>query len=197
MRLWSIQPERLYEKLKIEKILYCDPLQSELVTECGFGSAYDWLAEQMAIRIGPPPNGVNYPFWAWHTVEWKHQKPDLRRAEFRSYGGNQVCMELEVPDKDVLLSNEDMWHIVLNDGYYGDCSNEQEYEAEDKWFESLPPQEQLQVKRKSWEKIFDVSPPRENEWESYGKYIQATFWALRLDQAVDVRHFKGRMRKEH
>ncbi|WP_418790896.1 DUF3841 domain-containing protein [Phosphitispora sp. TUW77] len=196
MRLWSVQPERLYEKLKIEKIVYCDPLQSELVIECGFGPAYNWLAEQMALRVGPPPTGVKYPFWAWHTVEWKHQKPDLRRAEFRSYSGNQICIELEVPDNDVLLSNEDMWHIVLNNSYYGDCSNEQEYEAEDKWFESLPPQEQLQVKRKSWEKIFDVSSPRENEWDSHGKYIQATFWALRLDQVVDVRYFKGRMHRE-
>lgn len=192
MRLWSIQPEGIYDKLKTERILFCDPSQSELVTDWGFGPAYDWLSEQMALRIGPSPIGVKYPFWAWHTLAWKHQKPDLRRSEFRSYSGNYVCIELEVPDKAVLLSNEDMWHIVLNDGYYGNCTNEQEYEIEDKCFENLLTEEQLRVKRESWEKIFDIFPPRENEWESHGKYIQATFWELRLDHVIDVRHFKGR-----
>jgi|GEM_PF-4034992 len=104
MRIWSVQPEYLYEKLKIEKILHCDPTQSELITECGFGSAYDWLVEQMISRVGPPPIGVKYPFWAWHTLEWKRQKPDLRRREFRAYNGDQACIELEIPDTSFRLS---------------------------------------------------------------------------------------------
>lgn len=56
----------------------------------------------------------------------------------------------------VLLSNEDMWHIVLNDGYYSDCSNEREVEIEDRWFENLPPDKQIAVKVKSWEKILNI-----------------------------------------
>jgi hypothetical protein len=196
MRIWSIQPEALYEKLKLEKVLHCDPAQSELITECGFGPAYDWLAQQMSKRVAPPPEGVLYPFWAWHTIEWKHQKPDLRRTEFRAYSGNQVCLELDIPDDIVLLSNEDSWHIVLNDAYYGDCSNEQEMETEDAWFDSLPPDEQAVVKMKSWEKIFNVSPPYESAWECRGKYVQATFWELQLEQVVAVRQFKGHLRNE-
>jgi hypothetical protein len=106
--------------------------------------------------LGLPPEGATYPFWAWHTIEWKHQKPDLRRTEFRAYRGNQVCLELEIPDNMVLLSNEDMWHIVLNDGYYSDCSNEREVEIEDRWFENLSPDKQIVVKVKSWEKILNI-----------------------------------------
>jgi hypothetical protein len=37
-----------------------------------------------------------------------------------------------------------------------------------------------------------VFPPRENEWDAHGKYVQATFWELRLDQVIEVRYFKGR-----
>lgn len=193
MRVWSIQPKKLYEDLKIKKTLHCDPTQSELITECGFGQAYDWLVWQMKERVGLPPKGVLYPFWAWHTLEWKHQRPDLRRMEFRAYKGDQVCLELEIPDNMVLLSNEDTWHIVLNDGYYGDCSSEREMEIEDRWFEGLSLDEQTAVKMKSWEKIFNVSPPHEDSWECRGKYVQATFWELRLDQVAMVRHFKGRL----
>ena len=54
----------------------------------------------------------------------------MRRSEFRGYNDPQVCIELEVPDHDVLLSNEDMWHVVLNDGHYGNAINEQEYDAD-------------------------------------------------------------------
>jgi hypothetical protein len=180
------------EKLKTEKVLHYDPAFSELVTEWGFAPSYDWLAEQMIRRVGLPPEGVKYPFWAWHTLEWKNQKPDLRRMEFRGYIGDQVCLELAVPDTSVLLSDEEAWHDVLNDRYYGNSTNEQEFEAECEWFESLPPGEQDRVKRKSWEEIFNVSPPFENDWDWRGKYIQATFWELRLDQIIAIRHFKGR-----
>lgn len=193
MRVWSIQPEKLYEDLKIKKVLHCDPTQSELITKFGFGPAYDWLVRQMKERVGLPPKGVLYPFWAWHTLEWKHQRPDLRRMEFWAYKGDQVCFELEIPDNMVLLINEDTWHIVLNDGYYGACSNEREMEIEDRWFDSLPLDEQTAVKMKSWEKIFNVSPPYEDAWECQGKYVQATFWELRLEQVTAVRYFKGRL----
>jgi hypothetical protein len=48
-------------------------------------------------------------------------------------------------------------------------------EIEDRWFDSLPLDEQTVVKMKSWEKIFNVSPPHEDSWECRGKYLQATF----------------------
>ncbi|MGI5985360.1 MAG: DUF3841 domain-containing protein [Oscillospiraceae bacterium] len=71
MRIWSIQPEEIYEKFKNEKVLYCDPSRSVLITECGFSPAYDWIAQQMKMRVGFQPEGVLYPFWAWHTIEWR------------------------------------------------------------------------------------------------------------------------------
>ena len=82
----------------------------------------------MRIRVGNPPDGVNYPIWAWHTVDWKHQKPDLAKTEFRKKG-NQVCIELEMPEDKVLLSDEEMWHFVLNDYFIGDSENEEDFDV--------------------------------------------------------------------
>lgn len=197
MRLWTIQPKELYERLKTDKVVHCDSALSEHIAEWGFGPAYDWLAVQMKRRVGQPPEGVIYPIWAWHTLDWKHRKPDLRCTEFRAYRGDQVCLELEIADKMVLLSDEELWHYVLNDWYYGDCTNEREMEKEDAWFDSLSPEKQTTVKVKSWEKIFNVSPPYESAWEYRGRYVQATFWELRLDQVVAVRNFKGRLSAVH
>lgn len=190
--MWTLQPATLYEKLQCEKSIHCLPEQSEWITEYGFGPAYDWMTEQMCKRIGPPPQGVQYPIWAWHTLEWRHAKLDLRLGEFRGYKTPQVCLEIEVPDKEVLLSNEDMWHIVLNDGYYGEACSDEDYEVEERWFDGLPVQVKIEVKRQSWEKIFDVFPPRETPWDCHGKYVQATVWTLRLDQVKAVRYFAGR-----
>ena len=192
MRLWTIQPSTLYELLETEKVIQCNPLKSELITEFGFSVAYDWMAEQMRLHVGDPPDGVKYPIWAWYAMNWKNRRPDLRRVEFRGYNEDQVCIELEIPDSDVLLSDEETWHIVLNQGYYGNSTNEADYDAEYEWFENLPQDEKKRVKEKSWEKIFEVSPPLDTEWDRRGMFIQATFWELRLEQVINVRHFKGR-----
>ena len=69
MRLWTIQPEVLFDKLQPEKVIRCDSEKSLLVTECGFGPSYGWMAEQMMRRIGPPPAGVRPPILAWHTLD--------------------------------------------------------------------------------------------------------------------------------
>ncbi|MEA4832796.1 MAG: DUF3841 domain-containing protein [Oscillospiraceae bacterium] len=191
MRLWTIQPKTLYEKLKTVKIIHCDQTKSDLITEWGYSPAYDWLIEQMISKIGTPPEYVKYPIWAWHTVDWQHKKPDLRRREFRGYSEDQVCIEIEIPDSDVLLSDEVMWLYVLNNYYYGNSTCDQMFDTESKWFDSLSPDEQLAAKSKSWKKIFDVFPCGENRQDSAGQYIQATFWELKYDQIQLVRHFKG------
>lgn len=192
MRLWTIQPEELYQQLITEKVIHCNPLRSEGLIKLEFGFAYDWMAEQMKLRIGAPPPGVKYPMWAWHTLNWKHQKPDLRRIEFRYIGVDSVCIELEVPENKALLSDEELWHFVLNDIYYSNSTNEEDFNAEYSWFESLPLSEQKSVKEESWKKIFRVSTQLNTEWARRGEFIQATFWELRLDQIISVRRFKGR-----
>jgi hypothetical protein len=189
VRIWSIQPESLYEQLKVEKVLHCNPA----FTDEDFRQAYDWLTRQMAVCIGSPPEGVLYPFWAWHTIDGLHQKPDLRRSEYKAYNDNPVCLELEIPDNKVLLSDFDGWHMVLNNLYYLDYIDEEKADLEDAWLDSLPPGEQTSVKMKSWEKIFDVYLPNKDSGDDEGLYIQATFWELRLDQVVSLRHFKGRL----
>jgi hypothetical protein len=147
-------------------------------------AAYDWMAEQLRKRIGEPPAGVYYPVWAWHSLSGRHERPDLRRTEFRHYSGGPVCLGIEVPEAQVLLSDEEAWHIVLNDGY--NCPGE-DIDAEYEWFDALPEEERRRVKIQSWERIFDVIA-RKNP----APFIQGVFWQLHLDQVREVRSFKGR-----
>lgn len=120
-----------------------------------------------------------------------HRKPDLRRSEFNMFHGNMVCIELEAPDDEVLLSDEEYWHHVLNNSYISSALTEDEYDEESEWYDQLSQNEQERLKRESWGEIFDVEP-LDNGWYYKGRYVQATFWELRLDQVMNVRYFKGR-----
>lgn len=186
MRLWTFQPEVVYQKLLSDGVFRCDPKRSENIREFQFYKAYDWLVSEMKKRIGNPPDGVKYPVWAWHTVDWKHKKPDLRLREFW-YSKPMVCIEIEISEQNVLLSNEDSWHIVLNDAYLS------ETEADWNAFDHLPEERKSIVKVESWNQIFDIEP-YESDWFCKGRYIQATFWELRKDRIVSVRHVMPKYR---
>lgn len=141
MIVWTIQPLDIYKKLIERKILYCDSKQDGfwgLISE-EFQAAYDWLTGQMRLRISLPPKGVQYPFWAWALIDGAIKKPDLRRTEFNNYSGENVVLELEIPDKKILLSDEENWHYVLNDWYLHDVNeNEDKWNEADAWFDNLP-----------------------------------------------------------
>ena len=64
MILWTIQPETVYSILLETGYYHCDFSKSQ---NQEWKSQYDWLVQQMKRRIGPPPPGVSYPVWAWHT----------------------------------------------------------------------------------------------------------------------------------
>lgn len=54
-----------------------------------------------------------------------------------------VLLTIDVPEHCILLSNFDYWHCVLNDFEITNSDEETEYSEEEK--------------RKSWERIFDIT----------------------------------------
>lgn len=193
MRLWTIQPIEVWEELNKKGYFICNPIKADYISdkEWNFKEAYDWLVGQMEYRIGRRPNGVSYPIWAWHTRDWKHKKPDLRNIGLGNKGEKSVCIEVEVPDNQVVLTDFDVWHFVLNKWYFDDSYSEEEWEKLHAKYDRLDRDVRGKVKIQSWQKVFDVSP-FQNEWCQRGRYIQATFWVLYLKDVKDVRFFTAR-----
>lgn len=186
MRVWTLQPISFYQALLSEKIVYCKPELSYYLQndEWDLRESYDWMALQMQKRIGPAPPGIKYPLWGWHTTYGKHQKPDLRRKEFREHvcQGQLLCLECSVPDSQILLSDELAWYAVINHTLYLP-ENEYSCSAYFNWM-ALPNKEKDRVMRESWEKIFQINNPCE--------FIQATFWCLSPENIQAVWPIKRR-----
>ena len=192
MKLWTIQPIEVVDILNEKGIFICNPNLSEnLNDEFSFTSAYNWLVKEMEKKIGKRPINVSFPIWAWHTENGCHKKPDLRFSGHAKRGTKLVCIEIEVSDNEVVLSDFDAWHYVLNNSYFDDSKNEEEWEQLHKWFDGLSPEQQEKEKIKSWHKIFDITKYK-NDWASNGYFVQATCWELKKEYVKKLQYFTAK-----
>lgn len=189
MRLWTIQPPEAVDIIEKTGRFSCEKEKSENYKD--FRDAYLWLVEQMDMRKIYHPEGLILPLWAWHTRDWKHKKPDFRTTGLDTPGKRCSCIEFEIDDSQVLLSDYYAWHSVLNNGYLNNSQTEEEWDKENARFDTLSGTEKEKLILESWQNIFDVEP-YENDFFPKGKYIQAVFWALKKDMIRDIRYFIAR-----
>ena len=91
-----------------------------------------------------------YAYLVWYAQD-DHIVPKNR------YYSNQACIELELPANKILLSDFDLWHVVLMDGFVPpDDMDFEKYSREDDRIEGLPELEKQKIIEKSWQHIFDV-----------------------------------------
>lgn len=192
MRLWTIQGIEIYEQLQHDGVVYCTkPSWSD---DESFMRAYRWMAEQMKHRIGEPPiKEIEYPMWAWYQYNSaKSNKPP--RSPLDVPEGISVYMEIEIPDKDVLLSGFGNWHAVLNQCALSDWKKiEKKTDLLDKEagrrleFDEYPLDIQKEIE-KSWEAIFDLNRRDKDVGRKHkrNRSIQATFWMLKPEHIISV-----------
>ena len=178
MQLWSIQTPGAWEQLQTNGYLRGDGRRAWVE----FRQPYRWLMQQMAERI-PGYKGLSYPVWAWPV------KPDLRRMGYAERGSKQVRIEFIAPDDQILLSDYELWHSVLNGLYLNrNRSRRGKFEARvrrvtgrtDYFYDQLPPQLQREMEA-SWLQIFDYHSD-DPTWEyGWGEQVfQATLPRIEL-----------------
>ncbi len=191
MKLWTIQSRDFYEKLLRDGVVFCDINKSKFACDDEDNQrSYKWITSKMMERIGEN-KAAEFPIWAWHTYDGKRKKPDLRMSCYAKPKTECVCLEIEIPDECVVLSDFDSWHNVLSNTFASLTENETDWDKENSWLDSLDLEEQQIEIEKSWDNVFKVDY-FENDWSSRGLYIQATFWELKLDQVRKVKYFKAR-----
>ena len=166
MRVWSIQPVEIAERVEAGERFLCDPAQAVCYNlDDSFQQAYHWLVGEMEQRI-PRPEDVQLPIWAWHRSYGNQSKPDRRRPLFSEYGKEDAILELEIPDELVLLTDFDHWHSVLSN-----CPilTDEEYEVD-------PDREYTrQETEATWRQLFAVDG---------SEFVQACFWSIEPEQLI-------------
>ena len=202
MRLWTIQSYTAYESMLKTGLLTAS--EKDLFCKDEFKFAYDWIAMKMKEREIIPSQETNSPVWAWYQWEGNRKRRDMREGGHAKRGEKIVQLTIEVPDEDVLLSDFDLFHYVLNYCYLpvdeqDDVSFEEEYKSLGlTWHDlqdfSIQSHDMVQLREKitsSWNRIFELKKKDDN-WlygENDKKSIQATFWKLRLDQVKKAEIF--------
>lgn len=185
MRVWTIQKPTAYAEIIKNGIYYTDPKyipQDRL-------AAYTWFAQQLE-TVSSKPAGIAFPIWAWYKKDNAQKKPDFRVAGYAEPGTELVCMELEIPNDQVLLSDHDDWIYVLN-GWFIPSDREADWEIENEMLESLSEDKRKKAIEVSWEKIFDIR-------QSYsikacrGINVQAAFWQITRENLRNTWFFKAK-----
>ena len=111
--------------------------------------------------------------------ETKRKRPDMRTHGRGSDKGIPiVLLTIDVPEEQVLLSDFDWWHVVLNKGeIIFPLENDMVHSAEEC--------------RKSWEKIFDYECTFDEERRTE-LFTQATMREVKLEWIRKVEYFAVR-----
>lgn len=160
MQLWMIEDMEFVKAALANEVLYCTWDHSD----GDFAQAYLWMIQQMNAR-GIKCDGP--PMWAWQRWSDESQKPVLVKGDY-------ACIELDVPDELVLLSDYSAWFCVVN-GWYRSFS---EAEDEDVYKHGEPAPEVIHA---SWPRIFDLNIRTPDGWCVQGVTVQAAFPCLKKE----------------
>ena len=182
MILWTIQHEDAWRSAQGTGFLRADGRRQWR----DFRAAYRWMEHEMRRRVGEPPRGVRHPIWAWQQYENERvRRPDLRRSGHLPSGTRGVLVEFTASADQVLLSDFELWHYVLNRWYLPQTPSEAAAMLADTL--SVPDPES------SWQRIFDLDWHLEDIAVSRPeKTIQATIWHVPLGAVRSVREFRAR-----
>lgn len=182
LTLWTVQHESAVRRLEQTGVLKADGRRAER----WYSDAYQWMRDQMRFRIGRAPLGISYPLWAWKVWKPDRLRPDLRATGHLKSGTPGALLEFTCPADQVLLSDFDSWHCVLNETYL--APDEHEFET----FYSAAESDPAKV-RESWNRIFDLNFGDPEFWGPVDeRRVQATLWQIKREQVRSVQWFRAR-----
>ncbi|UKS27356.1 DUF3841 domain-containing protein [Paenibacillus sp. HWE-109] len=170
---WTLQEEVVWNEAV--KIGYLEGKQEYAM----YPAEYIWMMAQMKQRL--ENYNDKYPIWLWI------KKPDMRSAShFKSYT-RCVRLTIDLEEENVLVSDFEDWHSVLNNGFNAD--NEQEY---DDFYEG-----KLKItKEESWERIFELERIQDPLWSGVRDWLQGVTGRIDINKVKKVEHFISRKQVE-
>lgn len=210
MLIQSFQNSKIIELLEKEGIAFAvaDYMDKDFNLHWGFKESYEWMKHQMIKRGIYPQHHDDDLFWGWaYSGDRGKKQVDLRVRRHQNKG--LYLLDIEKSEKDLLLSDFDFWHFVLNywplstslkeEKYWDKVSSINNFYIE-KPIKDLFIHEQLS---QSWNSIFELEF-KDNAFyyklhKLKQKYlniykqkilVQATFWSIKLEEVKNIRFIK-------
>lgn len=188
MIILTVQPKSILPLLLAGYSVHPDDTK---ILECHkdvpeFISAYNWMTGQMMDKGITEGKSTGFPFWGWRRFDGRDGITILKSTEWNTecycFDATETCiLELSIPDNEILLSDFDLWHFVLNNSYLNNAQTDEEWEEKDNWFDSLPKKKQENEKLKSWKQVLDI-----DQNDLTVKYIQGTFWSIKPEYVLSI-----------
>ena len=178
MKIWTIQKREILNKLMSDA-----KIQRHLSNICpDILEDYQWMIQKM-VESGIVIQEKITPFWAWHSYAGlSNPKPDLLDEGHHPKGTKCVCLELNIPDDLVLISQFEMWVWIMNKWYVSE--NAIERDAVEKSGFTKPQLHQ------SWNRIFNLDFGSDEFWNpKSSRAIQAVFPYLDANWIQEVESF--------
>lgn len=173
MRVYTVQHLDAYKQMR--KLGYLEGNERFILE--GVEEPYKWMIFQMKRRI-PNYDKDGYPIWVWKRRVNRNEKALFKK------GTRGVILTLEIPENQILWSDSNSWHSVLNNGPVTD--------NEKQWEEYIKDEDRYPVVE-SWEKIFDFNYFRNADKEWHGEFdeqwIQGVTPRITMEQVQKVTRF--------
>lgn len=197
MIVWSVQPKSVLADLEQYGTIRCDLSRSfNLSKTDSLKQPYQWLMKKMEERIGKRPEGVFYPIWAWHTWDFERKAPPSDSAAFLERTEDKVAFTLDIPKKEVVLTDFDAWQYVLNGWLLTLTLSDQKQRALETYLDTLNEKQWVETIEASWNLVFLTDPVCTPEYHR-GKYVQATFWELKKEYIINKVILERKVSDEH
>jgi len=183
VRYWTIQDRNVLDIIEKKGIYKADSRKSPFLEDYQNAIlAYQWMETKLEDKVSRPRN-THGMIWFWFAQYGYHKKPNLCRDINRLDNG--VCIELELDDSEVLLSDYDTWHFVLNNFYIPGAIFKQWDELEQTWFDRLKPgPTKDKAKIQSWNRCLISNSDLTNIPNH--PFIQGVCWSIKEENIKKV-----------
>lgn len=171
---YSIQTKEAWDMANKQKCLQGNPAY---ICFEDFEESYSWMMEQMSKRL--PRYRGERPIWLWL------EKPDMRQSLHAETNSAIVRLTIQLEEEDVLVSDFEDWHFVLNNSYL--AYSEAEYEEYKRG-------EAKHGKPDTWVRIFEMERDVEEAWagKEEDRRFQGVTGKIPINAITKVEHFIAR-----
>ncbi|WP_017814637.1 DUF3841 domain-containing protein [Paenibacillus shenyangensis] len=165
-KYWTVQSLSAWEQAQQHGFL------EGHIDHISYPEAYRWMMDQMIERL--PFYDGSYPVWVWK------EKPDLLQLNHFTGREQCVCLTLSLHPLNVLLSDFQEWHAVLNNTFNAADQGE---------WEEFQAGNSLLSKEQSWLRIFDLKRQLDADWPgTQERRLQGVTGRVRLQQVLKVEY---------